>query len=90
MAVYKGEQPYREWLALSRQGRLFETPITAKGAALKRLSVLAMHVVDELGQDAHWADLKDSLKLRATGRIAYNAELIVTALEFALRERKRL
>ena len=87
MSVYKGEQDFDSWLRLSTQGLLFERPIAEKDAALKRLTVLASRVIDDIGRDASWADLKGSLKDRASGRVAYTPDLIMTALESALRTR---
>ncbi len=88
--VYRGDQPFDVWLRLSDQGLLFEPFISAKDAALKRLTLLAVRVVDELGREAEWSDLKDTLKTRAAGRIAYDSDIIVNALDIALRERRQL
>lgn len=87
--AYRGQQPFQEWLRLAAQEQLFDTKITAKGAALKRLTVLAGRVVDDLGREASWVELKESLKDRATGRIAYDSDLIVTALDAAMRTRRQ-
>ncbi|HXI93994.1 MAG TPA: hypothetical protein VNO24_28740 [Blastocatellia bacterium] len=88
MLAYRGEQSFHEWLLLSRQEQLFETKITARDVALKRLTVLAVRVVDDLGRDANWTDLKESLKDRASGRIAYDSTTIAAALDAAIRERR--
>ncbi len=87
MSVYKGEQPYEEWLTLSRQGRLFEQPVIDKAAALKKLTILASRVIDDIGRDASWVDLKGALKDRAYPKIVYDSALIVRALDAAMRQR---
>ncbi len=52
-----------------------------------KLEALAARVVEDLGRDASWADLKDTLKSRAAGKVAYDSALAVAALENALRQR---
>lgn len=87
MNVYKGDQTFDEFLILSRQGRLFESPAVDPHTVTSRLAVIAARVVADLGRDASWVDLKDTLKSRAAGKVIYDSSLAVIALEAALRLR---
>lgn len=90
MSVYKGEQSFEEWLALSQQGRLFETPETNRTVVQKRLNVVAMRVVADLGADADDFELRHTIKDRFIGRGVYDSGMVALALDAALRTRKRL
>ncbi len=87
MAVYKGDQSFTEFLSLSAQGTLFDAPVVDPEMIKRKLEVLAARVVEDLGREASWVDLKDTLKSRAAGKVLYNSELAVHALETALRMR---
>ena len=52
-----------------------------------KLESLAVRVVNDLGREASWADLKDTLKSRAAGKVIYDSAMAVAALEYALRSR---
>ena len=52
-----------------------------------KLESLAVRVVNDLGREASWADLKDTLKSRAAGKVIYAYAMAVAALEYALRSR---
>lgn len=86
--VYTGEQSYRDFVQLQAQGCLFMGGPTRDPVLIKcKLEALAVRVVADLGRDASWADLKDTLKSRAAGKVIYDSAVAVAALEYALRSR---
>lgn len=87
MRVFKGEQSFENFVKLQNQGLLFEAPVVDSHVVASRLAVMAARVVENLGHEASWADLKDTLKSRAAGKVRYDSALAVTALENALRLR---
>lgn len=87
MNVYKGDQPFADFVRLQSQGTLFEAPATNPEVVKRKLEVLSLKVVEDIGHDASWADLKDTLKSRAAGKVVYDSALAVAALENALRLR---
>lgn len=87
MKVYKGAQPFREFVQLETHGALGEPAMDDPVLVRRRLAVLATRVVEDLGPHASWSDLKDTLKARAAGRLQCAPDAILTALEGALRVR---
>lgn len=87
MRVYTGDQPFADFVRLQSQGVLFVAPTRDPVMVKAKLEALAARVVDDLGRDADWADLKDTLKSRAAGKVVYDSALAVAALESALRQR---
>jgi hypothetical protein len=85
--VYKGEEPYADFVRLQAQGVLFVAPTRDPVMVKAKLEALAARVVEDLGREASWADLKDTLKSRAAGKVVYDSSLAVAALESALRQR---
>lgn len=86
--VFKGEQKFSEFLLLESQGALFETKITARDRAIKKLTILAAKIVEELGCEADWNNLKETLKERAAGIVAYDSTTVALALDAAMRTRR--
>ncbi len=89
MRVYKGEQAFEDFLRLESQGMLFDARVTARKAALDRLTVLATNIVNELGRETDDSELREIIKRRAAGKIAYDAQNVSEALDAALRVRRR-
>lgn len=87
MNVYKGEQSFIDFLAMQAQGNLFYHPSANSEDIKRKLGSFAARVVNDLGHEASWADLKDTLKSRAAGKVLYNSDVAVKALENALRMR---
>ena len=85
--VYKGDQPYAEFVFLCSQSMLFQEAIAEPVAVKRKLASLARQVVEELGRESSWVDLKETLKTRASGKVLYTSESIATALDGALRLR---
>ncbi len=85
--VYTGTETFSDFLRLEAQGVLFVAPTRDPVMVKAKLEALAARVVDDLGRDAAWADLKDTLKSRAAGKVVYDSALAVAALESALRQR---
>lgn len=87
MNVYRGDQSFAEFVQQEGQGTLFAVPDADPDTIKRKLAALAVHVVEDLGRDADWADLKDTLKSRAAGKVSYDSTYAVLALEQALRTR---
>lgn len=87
MKVYTGTETFSDFLRLQSQGVLFVAPTRDPVMVKAKLEALAVRVVDDLGRDASWADLKDMLKSRAAGKVVYDSALAAAALEYALRSR---
>lgn len=88
MKVYSGQEPFSDFLRLQAQGTLFCNAVERDSNAVKRkLDAIAVRVVNDLGSAAPWTDLKETLKSRAAGKVAYDSALAVASLEIALRTR---
>ncbi len=90
MPVYKGEQSFQDWIALQAQGRLFKPFETDRAVVQKRLDVLAVRVVLDLGRDVDDFELRHVIKDRFAGKGDYDSGMVARALDAALRQRKRL
>ncbi len=88
--VYKGEQSFKDFLLLSKQGMLFEEPIADPIKAQKRIDVIALRVVADNPSDTTDFELRHLIKDRIAGRFVYNAGMVGQALDAAQRQRKRL
>ena len=89
-SVYKGDQSFDEFLRLDAQGVLFERPITQRRSVVNQLAVTAAKVVDEIGRDAVWADIKDVFKTRIAGKVECSPDDVIHALDSALKVRQRV
>lgn len=87
MNVYKGEQSFADFVRLQSQGLLFDAPAADPADVKRKMDALSCRVVEDLGHEASWADLKDTLKSRAAGKVVYDSALAVASLENALRLR---
>jgi hypothetical protein len=90
MPVYKGEQSFQEFLLLSKQGTLFEKPVTDPVTVQKRLDVIASRVVTDYPHERSDFELRHLIKDRIAGRFVYDAGMVGQALDAAQRQRKRL
>lgn len=87
MKVYKGEQPFREFLELEAQGCIFDAPIESSSERARiKLTELARTVLEEMPTEL-LSDVKEVMKTRAAGKIPYNADAIGKALDVAMRTR---
>lgn len=87
MQAYRGDGSVQEWLARQGQGGLFED--TPKDIALKRLTVIATRIVEDMGRESSFVDLSDEVKKRAAGKMTYDSALVALALESAMRTRQQ-
>lgn len=85
--AYRGDQTIDQWLGRSGQVKLFEE--TPKDVILKRLTVIATRIVEDMGRDSLFVDLSDEVKKRAAGVITYDSALVALALQSAMRIRQQ-
>jgi hypothetical protein len=87
MKPYDGSLPIADFYRLQAQDSLFSAPLEDPFQIKRKLEALARVVIEDLGRDAQWIDLKETLKSRAAGKVLYNADSISAALDHALRLR---